>query len=95
MLIRVQFQSIDKRLDVNFQNQESFIKADFGEIKTITIRGGTDYYEGSYAVTPGIEAQTLETKDKFMLEDVVINEIPFYDVSNTAGGSTVYIGREI
>lgn len=52
-------------------------------------------YDGSYVVIPKVEAQTLPTKDKRMADDVSIKGIPIYDVSNNAGGTTVYIGSEI
>ena len=52
-------------------------------------------YNGEYEVTPKFEEQTLETKDKIMSENVTIHKIPRYDVSNEAGGKTVYIGGMI
>lgn len=60
--------------------------------------GGTvlpDQYEGEYEITPKVTAQTLETKEKYMLEDVQVKEIPCFDTSNTSGGTTVYIGGSI
>ena len=30
-----------------------------------------------------------------MKDDVTVKKIPFYNVSNTAGGTTVYIGKEV
>lgn len=53
---------------------------------------GVDYYTGSYNVIPDLVAQRLATAEKCMKSDVTIQQIPFFDVSNTAGGSTVYIG---
>lgn len=52
-------------------------------------------YEGDYEVTPKVREQTLPTADKLLSEDLKIKEIPYFDVSNTSGGSTVYIGSEI
>lgn len=52
-------------------------------------------YEGDYEVTPKVNAQTMPTKGKLMEEDVTVKSIPFFDVSNTSGGSTVYIGNEV
>lgn len=49
-------------------------------------------YNGSYDVIPKIEAQTLYTKDKLMLDDVNIRSIPRADVSNVQGGVTITIG---
>lgn len=54
-----------------------------------------DTYDGEYTVTPKVESQTLETAGKLMDDNVTIKEIPYYNVSNNSGGSTVYIGREI
>jgi hypothetical protein len=52
-------------------------------------------YQGEYNVTPKIVEQTLPTKEKLLLEDMTIKAIPFFNVSNTSGGSTVYIGKEV
>lgn len=49
-------------------------------------------YEGNYAVTPSVEAQTMPTSQSYMEDDIVINEIPYYEVSNNANGKTVTIG---
>lgn len=53
-------------------------------------------YDGEYVVTPSTEdAVTLQTAQKLMDADVHVQKIPFYDVSNDQGGSTVYIGTEV
>lgn len=51
------------------------------------------YYEGPYEVTPMVDTiQILPTSNLVMSEDVSINEIPYYEVSNLSGGKTVTIG---
>ena len=52
-------------------------------------------YTGSYEATPKVEKQTLPTKDKHMTDNVTIQAIPCFEVSNECGGSTVYIGSEV
>ncbi len=52
-------------------------------------------YEGDYEVTPKVDAQELNTKHKYMKEDVTVCAIPFFVVGNTSGGNTVYIADEI
>lgn len=52
-------------------------------------------YKGAYEVTPKVTEQSLKTKDKHMTDDVKIKSIPFFNVSNTSGGSTAYIGSEV
>ena len=64
----------------------------FDKTHIVTKYVGGELYEGDYAVTPKIDEQTIPTKDKFLVKDVTINPIPYFDVSNTSGGSTVYIG---
>lgn len=53
-------------------------------------------YGGEYTVTPEVDTvQTLETAGKYMTNDVTVNAIPDYEVSNEAGGNTFIIGKEI
>ena len=53
-------------------------------------------YTGEYSVTPEVDtAQTLETAGTYMTNDVTVNAIPDYEVSNEAGGNTFIIGKEI
>jgi hypothetical protein len=49
-------------------------------------------YEGKYEVTPKFVAQTLPTADRLLAKDVIIEEIPYAEVSNNSGGTTVTIG---
>ena len=67
----------------------------FGEVHTITRYVGGEPYAGDYVVTPKVEAQTFPTKEKVMVDDMTITAIPFFSVSNTSGGNTVYIAKEI
>ena len=57
------------------------------------IRCEGDPYEGEYEVTPRTEEQVLATRNKRMLDDVTVHEIPYYETSNPQGGVTVYIGE--
>ena len=52
-------------------------------------------YEGPYDVTPTVNSQRLKTADKVMRSDVEIDGVPYFETSNTAGGSTVYIAKEL
>ena len=53
-------------------------------------------YTGEYSVTPEVDTvQTLETAGKYLTNDVTVNAIPDYEVSNEAGGNTFIIGKEI
>lgn len=52
-------------------------------------------YDGSYTIIPKVEEQRIETKNKYMMDDVTINSVPFFSVSNSSGGDTVYIASEV
>jgi hypothetical protein len=52
-------------------------------------------YEGDYVVTPSVDAQSLETAQKSLENDLTIKAIPYYETSNQKGGETVYIGKEV
>ena len=52
-------------------------------------------YEGDSTVIPTVEEQTMKTRGKVMREDVTIRAIPIYEVSNAAGGATIYIASEV
>lgn len=85
----------DERFPVKFGEVEDLsFSADFGEIQLVE-KPDTKYYDGEYTVTPKVDAQVLETAQKKMADDVKINAIPFFDVKNQSGGSTVYIGEEV
>ena len=64
-----------------------------GELGIITevIGGDLPYYTGAYVVTPTMEQQSLDTKDKILTNNVTIKKIPMYETTNLSGGTTVYI----
>lgn len=74
-----------------------------GEIKQVgTLKGSIEMpsvvmpyrlYEGEYEVIPEVESQTMSTANTIMREDVIIQAIPYFEVSNLKG-KTVYIGGE-
>ena len=66
-----------------------------GDIKIGTVeivRRDFPNYIGDYVVIPNVEAQVLPTKNKSLLEDLVVDEIPYAETSNPSGGYTAIIG---
>lgn len=53
------------------------------------------FYKGNYTVVPNRTEQILATTAKVMMQDVFVAEIPYSETSNTAGGKTFYIAKEI
>ena len=76
------------------KNNTSGLQAILDAVNDLPNAGTGDYdvYEGSYAVTPSVERQTLDTSNKLMQADVVVEEIPYAEVSNNSGGTTASIG---
>lgn len=55
--------------------------------------GEVHYYDGPYEVTPMVNTtQILPTSNLFLSENVNVNQIPYYEVSNPSGGKTATIG---
>lgn len=52
-------------------------------------------YSGSYVVIPDTKDQQLETKNKWMTDDILVKEIPYYETSNQQNGITVYIANSL
>ena len=59
--------------------------------------GGQEYehYAGAYEVVPSDAKTVLPMAHKVADTDITVHPIPFFEVSNTAGGNTIYIGGEI
>lgn len=51
-------------------------------------------YEGSYDITPKSTSQTLNTENKVLRQDMLVESIPYYETSNEYG-KTIYIGSEV
>lgn len=52
-------------------------------------------YSGEYSVTPSADsAQTLETAQKYLADNVTVEKIPYYEMDNASGGTTIYIGSD-
>ena len=52
-----------------------------------------DAYDGDYEVLPAVDAKKLETKHKFMQDNVTVLAIPYYEVSNDQNGFTAIIAE--
>ena len=89
MRINVTFNSSGGRCPVAFQGAHHIFSMVFDG--AAALREYADYL-GSYAVTPMITSQRLETADKHMLNDVLIRTIPTQEMTNAAGGITFAIG---
>ena len=83
------------RIPVVFNKTNQRLAVQFRDFQAVIIRPDAEYYEGEYEITPKVEAQTIPTAWKTMQRDMTVNAIPYFDVSNTSGGQTIYIGNEV
>lgn len=95
MILTVSFCEKENLFSTSFDEQISEFTSNFSEIQRVTEYVGGEEYKGDYVVTPKVFEQSLPTKAKVLIEDITIKEIPFFNVSNESGGSTVYIGDKI
>ena len=95
MRIRVAFDETDQHFAAEFQEADSTLTAEFGKVHVVTKYVGGDLYEGDYAVTPKVSEQTLPTKGKYLIDDITLRAVPVFRVSNSSGGTTVYIAKEV
>lgn len=51
-------------------------------------------YTGPTTVTPSGSVQTLPTAHKYLAQDITVRKIQCWDVGNSSGGKTVFIGEE-
>lgn len=61
-------------------------------IGTVSIMKERSTYSGPYRVVPIGNEQKLYTSEKVMADDVTVESIPYFEVSNTSGGTTAIIG---
>lgn len=74
MRLDIVFEENEQRLAAEFSENDFHIPADFGEVHIVKDVG--EPYRGDYAVTPKVEKQVMQTKGKYMVDDVVVNPIP-------------------
>lgn len=89
MRLNVSFNEVDSFIATNFIQTKCTFNTNFGEVFLINT-GET--YDGDYNVTPRVYQQTLETKDKLMLDDITVEIIPLSKTINLSNGYTVTIG---
>ena len=89
MRLIVNFDEVDSHIATHFIQTECTFKTNFGEIFLVKT---DDIYNGDYNIIPRVYQQVLETKDKVMLNDVTVENIPLSRVINLSNGYTVTIG---
>lgn len=70
-----------KQLQITFETKQAICV----EIASIHQGSILPVYKGSYEVTPMTVQQLLSTKEKHMLDDVTIHEIPYFETTNEYG----------
>lgn len=90
MKMEVVFSSSEVNLAVGFETTQP-LQVCFGTLHKVGV-DDIETYDGAYEVTPTTSGFVLPTEKKMMVDDLTVNGIPYYEVSNTSGGKTVYIG---
>lgn len=88
MKLDLNFESSDNTIAVNFASADESISSSFLESYALFAM-----YDGEYTVTPSAnDDKTLLTAGKTMTKNLKVEKIPFSEVTNTQGGTTVNIG---
>ena len=82
-------------MDVTFEEKSNDFCACFSSELEVTIAEDIAPFVGDYEVTPKVTEQTLEAENKRMAANLKIKKIPYVEVRNPSGGTTVYIGSEV
>ena len=79
---------------INVGTIETYHEGDLVETDTDGVESmDIPVYSGTYEVTTSVsEDQVLETAGKYLTADIVVSKVPYEEVQNEAGGTTVNIG---
>ncbi|MBS6180588.1 MAG: hypothetical protein KH921_07345 [Erysipelotrichaceae bacterium] len=67
-----------------------------GLVGKLSVTSEYDAYTGNYQVIPhAFNAQTLNTANRLLKEDIIVAAIPYWETSNDSDGLTAYIGKEV
>ena len=88
MMIQVELQETDFTFNLSLDEETAF---DIGFSESIR-PSDIPPYEGSYEAIPGVDAQSLPTRNRWLSSDLVVQAIPYYEVDNTERGTTAIIG---
>lgn len=91
----IKFKAAYRQLPIKFRSVDKQIPITFHSFQRVSVFEHVEHYDGDYFVTPRVDEQTLETDSKLMLDDLTVKAIPYYDTTNAAGGSTVYIANTL
>ena len=93
MHIKASFDGTNKAFPAKFESFNKALSTEFDNVQYVkeVITEEVEPYEGKYEVTPTAEGEVLPTKDKKMRDDVTVKAIPYYEVRNPSGGTTLYI----
>lgn len=89
-VLQVEFCESEPTLQVTFDPEQSF-EVFFGELFEVDTEN-IPAYSGPYTLKSSLDTQRMETLGTKMKEDVQIEGLPIYVVSNNSGGNTVIIG---
>ena len=86
-----EFSNASEIFETKFLNIDSNFLTEFGSF----INSGQNfpYYKGDYTVVPSRKITQLETANQILKKDVIVEAVPYSQVSNAVGGATFYIAK--
>lgn len=86
------FSSDEEKLDLGFQSDKVEIENKFGQIETVVVHD--EVYDGVYEIDPAVDAQVLETGNKYVERNITVNGVPIHRYLDANGEMIVVIGDE-
>ena len=80
------------KINVVFSENSKEMHPVFLEIQKVVVDTQIEHYAGDYNITPMQKQQIVQTANKLMDENLVVNAIPYTEVTNLSNGKTVTIG---
>ena len=62
-------------------------------LKMIKDMPAGEFYDGIYTVTPSSSKQVIDTTNKLLKADLVVEKIPYREVVDKNGGKAIIIGK--
>ena len=91
--MKLQLQIKESKIALGLKANDAPKLNDFGEIQEVIVN--VEMYKGQYEVTPKLEEQVLNTKNKTLNKDMTIKSIPIHETRNDSGGYTLHIAKEL
>ena len=82
-----------QRVSLTIADNQQVVNLATEEVRVVPSDGSLyPVYDGATSVTPMTTAQTLQTRQTLVMDNISVQAIPYYETTNVSGGYTAIIG---